>query len=132
MKSKLMESKTCYTLMHIVIILAALGSSEPFDRVDISPWVMIIGLGVLLIYHLLYHVRKLSYIPKFDLFIAFFHALFWIAVMPTVQRWSNITGLNLLIYAVYPFMAGAFFVCLLVLNLIVYIIKRVQARHMRT
>jgi len=131
MKWEIIKNKEYITITHIAVILAVLGSSEPFDRADISPWVMIISLGLLLICYFIFRAIKLKYIPNFDILIAFCDILIWLALLYTADYWSNITGWDSLIYVVYPFITGIFFICLLVMNLVVYIIKWVQAKKMQ-
>ena len=123
-----MKTKKQTIITHIIIISAVLGSSEPFDRADISPWVMIVGLALLLVYYFVNKIAKQSYIPKFDILAAFLNILVWVIFALTVDYWSNVTGWDRFIYIVYPPIAGIFFICLLVLNLIVYAIKRIRAK----
>lgn len=124
MKWELVESKKHIVIAHVAIILAVLGASEPFDDGDFSPWVMLIALGALLICYFIFRARKVEYIPKLHIFIAFGTVLLWIAALFTCEYWTNINGWDRLVYLFYPFISGIFLVCLLVMNLGVFIVKK--------
>ena len=123
-----MKPKILPLIAQIAIILAVLGSSEPFDRIDISSWVMVICLGLLLVFYFLVCTVKLKYIPRFDFLIALCSAMIWVVLLFTVDYWSNITGWDRLIYAIYPLITGIFIVCLLVMNIIIHVIKSIRRK----
>lgn len=124
-------NKKYVIIAHVGIILTVLGTSEPFDSAIFALWVMIIGLGLFLTYYFIFNLIKLKYIPIFDILIAFFNILIWIVLLATCYYWSNITGWDGIVYVIYPFIIGIFFICLLIMNLVVYIIKLVQRKKMQ-
>ena len=131
MELEITKSKKNITIAHIAITLAVLGSSEPFNNIDVSPWVMIFGLGLLLVCYFVFRVIELIYIPKFHIGIACCSVLFWVAALCTCDFWSNIGGWNRLIYVIYPCFAVIFFLCLLLMNLVVFVIRWVQTKKMQ-
>ncbi|MDR2570266.1 MAG: hypothetical protein LBD23_08215 [Oscillospiraceae bacterium] len=118
--------KKYIVITHIIIIAAILGSSEPFNSIEYSPWIMIVSLSLFLIYYIISCIIKLTYVSKFDILITLFVLIFWVAALFTAEYWTNITGWDGLVYLIYPFIAGIFFICLLVINLLVFVIKRVK------
>ena len=116
------------TIAHIIITLAVLCSAELLGGVIISLLVIIFSLTLLLIYYFFMRAIKLLYIPKFDIIIAFSSFLFWVAALFLSEYWSNISGWDRLIYLFYPVVAGIFLICIVVMNIVVYIIKKVQEK----
>lgn len=126
MKIAFIKGNKYIIIAHVAMILAVLISSELFDSVEISSWIMVISLGLLTIYYIVFHVVKLKYIPKSDMLIALCDIAIWLALLATFVHWSNLSGFDRLIYVVYPILAGIFFICLLILNFIVFLVKQVR------
>lgn len=123
-----MLNKRLVAGIHAVIILACVILLErDFDYTAL--FIIIIGLGVLLICYIVSRAIKLRYIPKFDVLIAFCCVVIWIALFYTTPAWSRLTHWGPIVYIIFGFVALVFLVCLLFTNLVVFIIKLFKSKR---
>lgn len=121
----ILRSRKFIATMHIVIFLAVLASIK-LDIVGVSPAVILCCLALLalmLIYYIILYAIKLTYIPKFDLYVALCLILVWVFLLFTSPYWSNLDGWAIFIHYACPLTMVLFFLCLIIINLIVYLIN---------
>ena len=114
--------------IHAAIILACVIFLERNSDI-IAFFIMLIGLGGLLIHYIASCAIKLKYIPQFNVFMAFCSVAIWIAIMFTAHAWTRLTGWGPLVYLFFGFFALVFLVCLLFMNLVVFVIKWFKSKR---
>lgn len=124
--------KRSIIIAHIALILAVLGSSEPFNKVYVSSWVILVGFAAMLVLYFIFRTMKLKYVPLVHLLVALGDIAVWVILAYTAGYWSNITGWDGLVYLIYPFLAAFFFILLLIMNLVVCVVKWNKAERKRT
>lgn len=112
--------------IHASIILACVILLEWKFGYTTALFIILIGLGGLLICYIVSCAIKLRYIHWLDVLMAFCCIAIWIAILFTVDAWSRLSGQDALVYLFFGFFALVFLVCLLIINLVVFIIRWIK------